>query len=179
MAGITPTGAEQIGYNFYAMILCLGLASISMTAKIYNLISPNLISEYLNSVIFPLIVGISALNLIYTSLQDWRWIAPLALMYPVAMALPFLNQKLSVRLAHEINAPSSFLGKIILFEVLAIAPLVGLVGVWLTEIRAGTRSGVMGASFLGLFLHFIFVWSTVNLAQQAWEKLPESLKYGD
>jgi len=176
VAGITPTGPRQIEYNYTAMYICLFFVGANIIAKIGNLIKPNWISEYLDLVLPTLAVGVPMLNLIYASLRDWRWIALLALMHPIAIALPFLNQKLSTRLADEIVAPTSCLGKIIVFVGLAIAPSAGMIGVWLSGISERTGNGVIGYSIVGFFVHFIVVWGEIDLAQQAWENLPERMK---
>lgn len=154
--------------------LCLGVVVLIVRALIF--VKPNWLAEYLELVLPVPLIGVLTLNLVYASLPDWRWIAPLAIMYPVAIVLPFFNQGLSNKLANEINAPTSCLGKIIVFGILSIAPMAGFVGVWLSNLSQRAGNGVIGFSLVGLFMHFIFVWGEINLAQQAWRLIPKGRK---
>ncbi|MCG2784475.1 MAG: hypothetical protein L6461_05170 [Anaerolineae bacterium] len=177
LVGVTPTSAKTISYNFTAMYiaLCLGVVILIVRALIF--LKPNWKVEFLELILpMPAFGGVLALNLVYASLPDWRWIAPLAIMYPVAIALPFFNQGLSNRLANEINAPTSCLGKMIVFGILSIAPMAGFIGVWLSSLSQRAGNGVLGFSLVGFFLHFGFVWSEINLAQQAWRLIPKGRK---
>lgn len=52
------------------------------TPVIIGILFANVLAVFLGGV---------AINLITPSLQDWRWVIPLVLMYPVVSVLPFIN----------------------------------------------------------------------------------------
>jgi hypothetical protein len=169
LVGITPTGAKTITYNFVAMYIALFFGIVILIVRALLFLKPSWQAEFLELVLpFPT-VGVLALNLVYASLPDWRWIAPLAIMYPVAIVLPFFNPVLSNRVAREIDAPSSCLGKIIVFGILSIAPAAGFIGVWLSGLSDRIGNGVIGFSIVGFLMHFLFVWGEINLAEQGWQ----------
>ena len=93
-------------------------------------------------------------------------------MYIVAATLPFLNERLSKVVHDEAYTPNSRFGQAIVFILLALGPTAGILGAALSAINERRGNGVIGASVLGLFLHFLFVWGEVALAHQALDKRP-------
>ena len=116
--------------------------------------------------------GVSSLNFVYASLPDWRWVILLGLMYPIAALLPFVNEKLSGSLHDEAYAPKSRLGQIIIFSLLALGPVAGVYGVFLSGLSERSGNGVIGYSMVGLVLHFLFIWGEVTMAHQACKECP-------
>jgi hypothetical protein len=159
------------------MYISLTLTIILIVARIILLFSPNWKAEYLGLILpCPAFGGVLAINLIFATLSDYIWIVFLSMMYPLAILLPFINNKLSKRLANEMVAPNTCLGKLIVFGILSIAPMAGFVGVWLSKANRHMGNGVIGASILGLILHFIFVWGEIDLAQQGWNLIQRNKK---
>jgi len=162
------TASKQLTYNFTAMYINLLLAGLFIMAMMVQMLKPNWIAAYMGAILaLPTLLGVTALNWIYGSLRDWYWIAPLAFMYPVAVALPFLHQRLSIRLANTLDA---FSIPILVFGWLITS--IVMVWVWISDIGDGSIS----ASIAGTFLHFLLVWGEINVAQQAWENLLERMK---
>ena len=177
LAGVTPTGPKKIIYNYFSMYIALGCNVIFFMSGIaYRIYDENnlmsWISRYLISItIMPAVVGIACLNLVYASFPFWKVIAPLGAMYVVAAVLPFINEKLSATLHTEIFAPRSCLGRVIAMSVLSLAPIAGIFGAFLSGV-AERHGGTIGYSLMGLVFHFSFVWGTISMAHQDWERRP-------
>jgi len=180
-SGITPPGgARDLVYNFTAAYITSGLALILIVARVIELLNKHRnrpekgwVGRYLVQVTFvPVVAGGIALNFIYASLPSWHWLLPLALMYPVAALLPFVNESLSEKFHDEAYAPNSCLGQTIIYSLLAIAPIAGIFGAFLSGIAARSGNGVIGYSVLGLVLHIIFIWAETTMAHTAWEEKP-------
>ena len=175
LAGITPAGPNGITYNYSAMYIALLLNLIFWGAgMIYRLSGKrSWLALYVYScTLLPAWFGVLAINFVYASLPDWRWMLALAGMYVIAAILPFVNEKLAEILHTEIFAPRSCLGKIIAFSILAVGPVAGFFGAFLSGLSARAGNGTIGFSIFGLMLHFLFVWGSVSLVYQAWEGRP-------
>ena len=175
LAGVTPTGDRKIIFNYFSMYIALGCSAIFFMSGIaYRIYDENKlmswISRYLISItIMPAVIGVACLNLVYASFPSWKVIAPLGAMYVLAAMLPLLNEKLSETLHTEIFAPRSCLGRVIAMSVLSLAPIAGIFGAFLSGV-AERHGGTIGYSLMGLVFHFFFVWGTISMAYQAWER---------
>lgn len=181
IAGITPQGrGKDIFYNFTAVYINAGLALVLISARVVELVNKHRnnpktawVGRYLVQITgLPVIAGVTALNFVYASLPSWHWIIPLALMYPVAALLPFVNENLSEKLHDEAYTPKTRFGQIVVFSLLAIAPIAGIFGAFLSGISERSGNGVSGYSIMGLVLHFIFIWAETTMAHTAWEERP-------
>lgn len=177
MAGIGVTPAKEFAYNFTAMYIALGINIVFWSFGLaYRLSDKKTLWSWFclyifNAILLPVLMGIPLLNLIYTSFPTWVVIAPLASMYLVVAFLPFVNERLAKILHTEIFMPQTCFGKVIQIAILALAPIAGLVGVFLSNLSE-RMSGLNGYALFGLMLHFLFVWGTASMVYQAWEYRP-------
>lgn len=180
LAGLTPIGAKKVYFNFYTVYIVAGLCIIMIMGRAIVLINEHnrtpqkgWLAKYIVNISFlPVVAGVTSLNLVYASLPNWKWVIPLALMYPVAALLPFVNDKTSGSLHDEAYAPQSRLGRWIIFFLLALGPTAGIFGVILSNFSERSGNGVIGYSILGLMMHFLFIWGEVTMAHQAWKERP-------
>lgn len=177
ISGVTPIGYKKIAYNFMAMYVTSGLALVLWTSALLYRFSKKatwwswLTYYFVYITLFPTLLGISSINMIYASFSSWKIIAPLGAMYVLAAILPFINEKLSKTLHTEIFAPQSCLGRVIAISILSLAPIAGIFGAFLSGL-AERNGGVMGYSLIGLVAHFFLVWGTASMAYQAWAHRP-------
>jgi len=183
LAGITPVEPSQFGWQnrtvwfnknsmYIALVLFTIFLAIRLIEKLYTY-KKVWWALYLSSALFlPAVIGVATLNLVATSLPDWRWVLLLASMYVIAAALPFINEKFSRFLFRESFAPQTRLGRNILFYALAVGPAAGVFGAMLSKSFRRIGNGVIGYSILGLLLHMLFVWGTIAMVYQAWELRP-------
>jgi hypothetical protein len=179
LSGLTPKSPQQF-YNFTAVYIAASLSIIMIVARVVELVNIHretpqkgwLAKFIVNMTFIPVIAGVFSLNLLYAGLLDWRWIVPLALMYPAAALLPFVNPKLSGSLHDEAYAPTSYLARVIIFSLLAIGPAAGVFGVFLSNLSERAGNGVIGYSIIGLLFHFLFVWGEATMAHQVWKERP-------
>lgn len=176
LAGITP--AKKFTYNFTAMYIALGLNIAYWSCGLaYRFSDKKTLWSWVCLYIFaatwmPALMGIPFLNLIYVSFPTWVVIAPLGAMYVVAALLPFINDKLSETLHTEMFAPRSCLGRVLLIVFLALAPIAGVFGVFLSNLAERIGNGMIGYAMFGLLFHLFFVWAEVTMVYQAWEHRP-------
>ncbi len=177
MAGIGVTPEKEFIYNFNAMYIALGLnVALWSIGLAYRLSDKKTQWSWFclyifNAILLPVLMGIPLLNLIYTSFPTWVVIAPLASMYLVVAFLPFVNERLAKILHTEIFMPQTSFGKVIQIAILALAPIAGLVGVFLSNLSE-RMSGLNGYALFGLMFHLLSVWGTASMVYQAWEHRP-------
>lgn len=180
LAGITPAGPKRAFFNYVTFYIAISLSILLLISAIIVRVNSYLntskngwLAKYIVSVTYiPAMIGVTSLNLVYASLSDWKWIIPLALMYPVAALLPFISERLSGSLHEEAYAPKSRLGQGIIFFLLALGPVAGVFGVFLSSLSERSGNGVIGYSVFGLLLHFLFIWGEVTMAHQVWKERP-------
>jgi hypothetical protein len=180
LAGLTPIGPKKVFFNHVTFYIAVGLSILLVISAVIvklnsyrNTPQKAWLAKYIVSITYmPAIAGVTSLNFVYASLPDWKWIIPLALMYPVAALLPFINEKLSGSLYDEAYAPKSRIGQGIVFSLLALGPVAGVFGVFLSGLSERSGNGVVGYSMVGLALHFLFIWGEVTMAHQAWKERP-------
>lgn len=180
LSGLTPTTSGKAFYNWTAFFISAGLLVTTtlsfIVLKIYEYHDKpqqGWLAKYIVvSLFMPIFTGVAMLNLFYASVRDWRWVVPLALMYPAAALLPFVNPKLSETLHDEAFAPNSCLGRLVVYSLLAIGPAAGVFGVFLSNLSERVGNGVIGYGIVGLFFHFLWIWAEVTLVYQVWEERP-------
>lgn len=177
IAGIGVTPEKEFVYNFTAMYIALGLnVALWSIGLAYRLSDKKTLWSWsclyiFSAILLPVLMGIPLLNLIYTSFPTWIVIAPLAAMYLIVALLPFINERLAKILHTEIFMPQTCLGKAIQITILALAPIAGLVGVFLSNLSERMNK-LNGYVLFGLLLHLFFVWGTASMVYQAWEHRP-------
>jgi hypothetical protein len=177
LAGIMPAGSKKITYNFTSMYIALGLNIAFWSFGLaYRFSNKKTVLSWLflyifSAILLPALGGVMSLNLLYAGFPTWMVIVPLGAMYIIAALLPFINEKLSENLHTEIFAPRSCIGRLIQISFLALAPIAGVFGAFLSG-AAERSGGVSGYAVLGLIFHFLFVWGTISMVQQAWVRRP-------
>lgn len=177
MAGLTPLGGKKFAYNFTATYIALGLnITFWSFALAYRFSNKKTVWSWLfwyggYVTLIPGLAGVTALNWVYGTFPTWMVIGPLGAMYVIAALLPFINEKLSETLHTEMVSPRSCLGRIIYISLMSLAPIAGVFGAFLSGL-AERSGGVTGYTIMGFAFHFLFVWGTVSMAHQAWERRP-------
>jgi hypothetical protein len=177
LAGVTPANSETIVFNLTSAYIALGLNIIFWSFGLaYRFSNKKTVLSWLflyifSAILMPALGGVMSLNLIYAGFPTWMIIVPLGAMYIIAALLPFINEKLSENLHTEIFAPRSCIGRLIQISFLALAPIAGVFGAFLSG-AAERSGGVRGYAVLGLIFHFLFVWGTISIVQQAWARRP-------
>lgn len=177
LAGIIPMGPKKVMFSFTSMYIALGMnITVWLFGLLYRLSDKRTLWSWIclyvfSSLMIPAIFGSIPINFVRSGVTTLWVIISLWIMYVLVAALPFINEKLSETLHTEIFAPRSRVGKLIQVSVLALAPIAGIFGAFLSG--ATERSGgVMGLVVMGFVFHFFFVWGEVSLVHQAWEHRP-------
>lgn len=148
-------------HAFYWCIIVIGGFYRYITGR-----TPVIIGMLVTNV-FAIFLGGMAFNFITPSLQDWRWVIPLALMYPAVTILPFINHRVSGLLHKELFATENPFARNLLWAL----PAMGITGATLSRMARGFANGLIGFAIIGLIAHLLLVWQTASFAHQIWKQL--------
>lgn len=164
---------DEFTYNFTAMYLALSCIVIMVMAGALAKLGFKKwwMGYVIVAVYVPLLTGIMAFNWATSGMRNWVVGVPLIITYLLAVFMPFINARTAEFLHDELFAPTTKTGKIIVFSILAVGPIAGSFGVFLSGfLKRG--QGLNGYMAFGI-LYFLFLcWGTVNLVYQAWEQRP-------
>ena len=164
---------NEFTYNYTAMYIALFCLIIMLTAGVLAKLSiKKWWMGYIAIVVYmPLLTGVMAFSWATSGLRNWIIGIPLLFTYFLAVLMPFINVKAAEFLHDELFAPTTKLGKTIVFSVLALGPIAGSFGVFLSSLfKRG--EGLNGYMVFGAFYFLFLCWGTVNLVYQAWEQRP-------
>lgn len=164
---------EEFTYNFLAMYTTLASVAIMITAAILGKLGFKKwwMGYIIVAFYIPLLTGVMAFNWATSGMRNWIIGIPLIFTYLLAVFMPFINARTAEFLHDELFAPTTKTGKIIVFSILAVGPIAGSFGVFLSGFFKRGQ-GLNGYMVFGIFYFLFLCWGTVNLVYQVWEQRP-------
>ena len=172
LAGV-EANPEELTYNFTATYIALVCGAIIIFTVILTALGlQRWIMSYLSVAVYYLLVtGVMAFNWATSGLTNWVIGIPLIITYLLAVFMPFINAKTAKFLHDELFTPTTRIGQFIVFSILAIGPIAGSFGVFLSGLFKRSQ-GLNGYMLFGIFYFLFLCWGTVNLVYQAWDERP-------
>jgi hypothetical protein len=165
---------EELTYNFTAMYVALATAIIALLLFLLQAFGIWYwwMAYIVAAVYAPMgLGGVVAFNWATSGMRNWTIGIPLIFTYLLAVFMPLINEKLAKRLHDEMFAPTTCLGKVVIFAILSIGPTAGSFGVFLSGIFKRSE-GINSYMIFGMFAFLFLCWAVVNMVYQAWDQQP-------
>ena len=166
---------QELTYRFTIIYIGLGCFVIFFLEAILDVFfeTHNWWLTYLATFVFyPIFTGLMAFNWATSGMTNWTIGTPLIVTYLLAASLPFINPTLAAFFHKELFSPTTMLGKIIIFSILAIGPTAGVFGVFLSNIfRKG--DALNGYMLSGVVYYVFLCWASVSGFYQIWDNRPQ------